>query len=165
MGGGGRSWGQTGTDRDISKGWLQLPSRERATGICVRSKSSVCIICYSHCVLSTLLSHTCGLIHKHSCDLCAHSHAAAPGVSCPAQRVNEADGLREVERELRERRGREGGSVTVSSCLPDLPDFPLSMNQCRLSLSHYSYEASGLPRAAPCMAIEKQNGERKKACV
>lgn len=95
------------------------------------------------CVSSvTLLSHTCGVIHKHSCDVCTRPRRM---LASAVKRVNEADGLREVECELRDRSGREGGSVTVSSCLCDLTDFPLSMNQCRVSLSHYSYEASGLP--------------------
>lgn len=92
----------------------------------------------------TLLSHTCGVIDKHSCDVYACTRTCRM-LASPARRVSGADGLREVECELRDGSGREGGTVTVSSCLCDLTDFPLSMNQCRVSLSHYSYEASVLP--------------------
>lgn len=62
-------------------------------------------------------------------------------VNFPIQRVNRGDGMREAGSELRDWSRREGESMTVSSCLSDPPDFPLSMNQCRLSLSHYSYKA------------------------
>lgn len=66
----------------------------------------------------------------------------------------------EVERELRDWSGREGGRVTVSSCLCDPTDFPLSMNQCCVSLSHYSCEASGPPSHFAWLSRSKTVSEK-----
>lgn len=71
-------WGAAGDlgDKQRSfKGWLWLTEREQATGVCVRRKSSVCVICYF--VVSHLRGDTQTQLRR--------VHATAANVSFPCK--------------------------------------------------------------------------------